>query len=205
MKCQQSDVILLQDIVTNVAPRIVRGTTSGHNYGPGQVIFKESSSCVFITGDPNLQCLWYYFHIFNLDKKYNLKSIWWTFKLSHSSGSLLEAKNMFWFWLSRAHSSILSSSVKRLLLIGSRSVLKYILIFWTFSELILFFVAFYNTLDILSGGEGAQSGFPRKSSDREYHVQVLSSSSSSCIIMCMFYISSRHHHSCKLRDPYLSI
>ena len=29
------------------------------------------------------------------------------------------------------------------------------------------------TSSILSGGEGAQSGFPRKSSDREYHVQVL--------------------------------
>ena len=135
----------MQDIVTNVAPRIVRGTTSGHNYGPGQVIFKESSSCVFITGDPNLQCLWYYFHIFNLDKKYNLKSIWWTFKLSHSS--LLKAKNMFWFWLSRAPSSILSSSVKRPLLIGSRSVLKYILVFWTFSELILFFSTFLHYIE----------------------------------------------------------
>ena len=171
MKCQQSDIILLQDIVTNVAPRIVRGTTSGHNYGPGQVILKESSFCVCITGDPNLQCLWYYHHIFNLDKKYNLISIWWTFKFSHSS--LLEAKNMFWFWLSRAHSSTLSLSVKRPLPIGSRSILKCILIFWTFSELILFFVAFFNTLNILSGGDGAQSGFPRKSSDREYHVQVL--------------------------------
>merc|ERR1719483_440705 len=28
-----------KDIVTNVAPRIVRGTTSGHNYGPGQGAF----------------------------------------------------------------------------------------------------------------------------------------------------------------------
>jgi dihydropyrimidine dehydrogenase (NADP+) len=28
-----------QDIVTNVAPRIVRGTTYGHNYGPGQGAF----------------------------------------------------------------------------------------------------------------------------------------------------------------------
>ena len=28
-----------KDIVTNVAPRIVRGTTSGHNYGPGQGSF----------------------------------------------------------------------------------------------------------------------------------------------------------------------
>ena len=30
---------LNKDIVTNVAPRIVRGTTSGHNYGPGQGAF----------------------------------------------------------------------------------------------------------------------------------------------------------------------
>merc|ERR1719273_2464934 len=30
---------LNKDIVTNVAPRIVRGTTSGHNYGPGQGSF----------------------------------------------------------------------------------------------------------------------------------------------------------------------
>ena len=29
--------IHVKDIVTNVAPRIVRGTTSGHSYGPGQV------------------------------------------------------------------------------------------------------------------------------------------------------------------------
>ena len=28
-----------KDVVTNVAPRIVRGTTSGHNYGPGQGAF----------------------------------------------------------------------------------------------------------------------------------------------------------------------
>ena len=28
-----------QDIVTNVSPRIVRGTTSGHLYGPGQGSF----------------------------------------------------------------------------------------------------------------------------------------------------------------------
>ena len=28
-----------QDIVTNVSPRIVRGTTSGHMYGPGQGSF----------------------------------------------------------------------------------------------------------------------------------------------------------------------
>ena len=51
MKCQQWDKIFLQDIVTNVAPRIVRGTTSGHNYGPGQVILEESNFCVFTTGD----------------------------------------------------------------------------------------------------------------------------------------------------------
>ena len=25
-----------QDIITNVSPRIVRGTTSGHTFGPGQ-------------------------------------------------------------------------------------------------------------------------------------------------------------------------
>ena len=31
------DMILCpQDIVTNVSPRIVRGTTSGHTFGPGQ-------------------------------------------------------------------------------------------------------------------------------------------------------------------------
>ena len=29
----------IQDIVTNVSPRIVRGTTSGHVYGPGQGAF----------------------------------------------------------------------------------------------------------------------------------------------------------------------
>ena len=28
-----------KDIVTNVAPRIVRGTTAGHSYGPGQGAF----------------------------------------------------------------------------------------------------------------------------------------------------------------------
>ena len=32
-KCKQ------QDIVTNVSPRIVRGTTSGHTFGPGQGSF----------------------------------------------------------------------------------------------------------------------------------------------------------------------
>jgi hypothetical protein len=29
----------MQDIVTNVSPRIVRGTTSGHVFGPGQGSF----------------------------------------------------------------------------------------------------------------------------------------------------------------------
>ena len=29
----------LQDAITNVSPRIVRGTTSGHLYGPGQGAF----------------------------------------------------------------------------------------------------------------------------------------------------------------------
>ena len=28
-----------QDLITNVSPRIVRGTTSGHNYGPNQGSF----------------------------------------------------------------------------------------------------------------------------------------------------------------------
>ena len=32
-------VFKLKDIVTNVSPRIVKGTTSGHNYGPGQGSF----------------------------------------------------------------------------------------------------------------------------------------------------------------------
>ena len=31
--------VLFQDIVTNVSPRIVRGTTSGHQFGPGQGAF----------------------------------------------------------------------------------------------------------------------------------------------------------------------
>ena len=31
--------ILFQDIITNVSPRIVRGTTSGHHFGPGQSSF----------------------------------------------------------------------------------------------------------------------------------------------------------------------
>jgi len=30
---------MAQDLVTNVSPRIVRGTTSGHLYGPGQGSF----------------------------------------------------------------------------------------------------------------------------------------------------------------------
>ena len=30
---------LPQDIITNVSPRIIRGTTSGHIYGPGQGSF----------------------------------------------------------------------------------------------------------------------------------------------------------------------
>lgn len=32
-------ILTLQDLVTNVSPRIVRGTTSGHNYGPNQGAF----------------------------------------------------------------------------------------------------------------------------------------------------------------------
>lgn len=31
--------MLFQDLVTNVSPRIVRGTTSGHMFGPGQGSF----------------------------------------------------------------------------------------------------------------------------------------------------------------------
>lgn len=31
--------VYCQDLVTNVSPRIVRGTTSGHMYGPGQGSF----------------------------------------------------------------------------------------------------------------------------------------------------------------------
>lgn len=30
---------MFQDLVTNVSPRIVRGTTSGYNYGPQQGSF----------------------------------------------------------------------------------------------------------------------------------------------------------------------
>lgn len=29
----------MKDLVTNVSPRIVRGTTSGHTFGPGQGAF----------------------------------------------------------------------------------------------------------------------------------------------------------------------
>lgn len=32
-------ILMLQDLVTNVSPRIVRGTTSGHQYGPQQGSF----------------------------------------------------------------------------------------------------------------------------------------------------------------------
>jgi len=32
-------VSYVKDLVTNVSPRIVRGTTAGHNYGPGQGSF----------------------------------------------------------------------------------------------------------------------------------------------------------------------
>ena len=148
---------------------------------------KNPAFVLFSLGDPNLQCLWYYFHIFNLDKKYNLISIWWTFKFSHSSH--LEAKNMFWFWLSRAPSSILSSSVKRPLPIGSRFVLKYILIFWTFSELILLLVTCLHRA-FFQGVKELKADFPEK--------VVIAS------IMCRFYRSSRHQ-SHKLRNPYLSI
>jgi len=31
--------VIMQDLVTNVSPRIVRGTTSGHLFGPGQGSF----------------------------------------------------------------------------------------------------------------------------------------------------------------------
>ena len=31
--------LFAQDIITNVSPRIVKGTTSGYNYGPGQSSF----------------------------------------------------------------------------------------------------------------------------------------------------------------------
>jgi len=36
---QHCVTLCLQDLVTNVSPRIVRGTTSGHMYGPGQGSF----------------------------------------------------------------------------------------------------------------------------------------------------------------------
>ena len=32
-------LLFAQDIITNVSPRIVKGTTSGYNYGPGQSSF----------------------------------------------------------------------------------------------------------------------------------------------------------------------
>jgi len=32
-------MLVTKDLVTNVSPRIVRGTTSGHHYGPGQGSF----------------------------------------------------------------------------------------------------------------------------------------------------------------------
>lgn len=38
-KCINDVAHALQDLVTNVSPRIVRGTTSGHTYGPGQGSF----------------------------------------------------------------------------------------------------------------------------------------------------------------------
>ncbi|MPC62603.1 Dihydropyrimidine dehydrogenase [NADP(+)] [Portunus trituberculatus] len=37
--CVTKTFVLDKDIVTNVSPRIVRGTTSGHLYGPGQGSF----------------------------------------------------------------------------------------------------------------------------------------------------------------------
>ena len=108
MKCQQWDKIFLQDIVTNVAPRIVRGTTSGHNYGPGQVILEESNFCVFITGDL-ISNAWDTTFIFSTWKKNNLISIWWIFKLSHNFFS--KQKACFDFLLSWAPTSILSWKV----------------------------------------------------------------------------------------------
>ena len=39
---------LNKDIVTNVAPRIVRGTTSGHNYGPGNYFFNLVNNIHFL-------------------------------------------------------------------------------------------------------------------------------------------------------------
>jgi len=50
-----------KDIVTNVAPRIVRGTTSGHNYGPGQGSFlnieliSEKTAAYWIQGTQELK------------------------------------------------------------------------------------------------------------------------------------------------------
>lgn len=37
--CLHSPLLNFQDLVTNVSPRIVRGTTSGHLYGPQQGSF----------------------------------------------------------------------------------------------------------------------------------------------------------------------
>jgi dihydropyrimidine dehydrogenase (NADP+) len=31
--------VLMKDMITNVSPRMARGTTAGHNYGPGQGSF----------------------------------------------------------------------------------------------------------------------------------------------------------------------
>lgn len=49
--------MFVQDQVTNVSPRIVKGTTSGHIYGPGQSSFLNieliSEKCL----DYWLQCL----------------------------------------------------------------------------------------------------------------------------------------------------
>ena len=39
LKCLAIFCYNFQDIVTNVSPRIVRGTTSGHLFGPGQGAF----------------------------------------------------------------------------------------------------------------------------------------------------------------------
>lgn len=36
---QQSFIVIFQDEVTNVSPRIIRGTTSGYTYGPQQSSF----------------------------------------------------------------------------------------------------------------------------------------------------------------------
>ena len=50
-----------KDIVTNVAPRIVRGTTSGHSYGPGQGAFlnieliSEKTAAYWVQGTKELK------------------------------------------------------------------------------------------------------------------------------------------------------